>query len=148
MTRKPIVAALCAAALLTFSARLARAAQTPTAPKQLVLDFFRVVFEAEDAEAARGYLHEGYIQHNPLVATGRKGFIDYFKTKWKKPKPVEPRLRQPPESVVAEGDLVSVMWKVSRPEPSDGSKSYDSFWFDLFRVKDGLIVEHWDNALK
>ena len=40
------------------------------------------------------------------------------------------------------------MWKVKKPEPSNPAKTYDSFWFDMFRVKDGKLVEHWDNATK
>ncbi len=118
------------------------------ANKKLVLDFFRVVFEAQNAEAAKQYLSPGYAQHNPLVATGRDGFMNYFSAKWKTPKAVKPELSDPPETVIAEDDLVTLMWKVERPEPKDKSKTYESFWFDMFRVKDGVIVEHWDNALK
>jgi predicted SnoaL-like aldol condensation-catalyzing enzyme len=130
------------------ASRPAFAADAPEANKKLVLDFFRVVFEAEDVSAAPRFLAEDYRQHNPLVATGRKGFMDYFGPKWKAPKPVKPRLSDPPAEVAAEGDLVFVMWKVPRPEPQDKSKTYDSFWFDAFRVKDGMIVEHWDGATK
>lgn len=118
------------------------------ANKALVLDFFRDVFEAQNAEAAKRYLSEGYVQHNPLVAAGRDGFIAYFKLKWKEPKPAGKTLREPPDQVVAEGDLVTLMWKVPKAEPSDPAKTYDSFWFDMFRVKDGMLVEHWDNATK
>jgi predicted SnoaL-like aldol condensation-catalyzing enzyme len=136
------------------------AAQTAAAPsvaggteanKRLVLDFFRVVFEARNAEAAKDFLSEGYLQHNPSVPTGRDGFIGYFTPVFARqggPKPPKPTLDDPPAEVAAEGDLVSVMWKVNRPEPSDASHTYESFWFDMFRVRDGLIVEHWDNALK
>jgi predicted SnoaL-like aldol condensation-catalyzing enzyme len=116
--------------------------------KKLVLDFFRVVFEAENADAANQYLAEDYIQHNPKVPTGRDGFIKYFKAKWKEPKQVSAELKEPPQAVVAEGDLVTLMWKVERPEPADKSKNYDSYWFDMFRIKNGKLSEHWDNALK
>lgn len=40
------------------------------------------------------------------------------------------------------------MMRRPRPEPADATKTYDSYWFDLFRVRDGKIVEHWDSALK
>ena len=118
------------------------------ANKQLVLDFFRVVFEAENVGAADQYLAPDYIQHNPLVATGRDGFVNYFKAKWKAPKPVKAKLEDAPVEVMAEGDLVTLMWKVNKPDPQDKSKTYEAFWFDMFRVKDGKLVEHWDCATK
>jgi predicted SnoaL-like aldol condensation-catalyzing enzyme len=107
-----------------------------------------VVFDAQNVSAANEYLAPDYVQHNPLVATGRDGFVKYFSAKWKAPLPVQPALKNPPAEVLAEGDLVTLMWKVKRPEPSDKSKTYDSYWFDMFRIKDGKLVEHWDNALK
>ena len=118
------------------------------ANKKLVLDFFRVVFDAQNVAAADDFLAPDYVQHNPLVATGRDGFVKYFRGKWKEPRPVQAALRNPPAEVVAEGDFVMVMWKANRPEPKDKSRTYESFWFDLFRVKDGKLAEHWDNALK
>jgi predicted SnoaL-like aldol condensation-catalyzing enzyme len=116
--------------------------------KALVLDFWRVVFEAQNAEAAKTYLAEDYIQHNPNVPTGRAGFIDFFSKIWKQPKPVEATLRNPPALVMAEGDLVTLVFKRQVPEPADTTKRYEAFWFDVLRVKDGKLVEHWDNATK
>jgi predicted SnoaL-like aldol condensation-catalyzing enzyme len=34
------------------------------------------------------------------------------------------------------------------PEPADPAKKYTTTWFDMFRVKDGIITEHWDGATK
>lgn len=135
------------AAALLASALPARAGSLE-ANKRLVLDFWRVVIEAQNVAAARDFLAPEYVQHNPLVGTGLAGFVRYFGSRWKRPKPAEAELRKRPIAVVAEGDLVTLIWKVPRPEPSDKSKTYDSFWFDAFRVRDGKLVEHWDNALK
>ena len=30
------------------------------------------------------------------------------------------------------------------PDPKDPSARYTTTWFDMFRIKDGKIVEHWD----
>jgi predicted SnoaL-like aldol condensation-catalyzing enzyme len=60
---------------------------------------------------------------------------------------------QPPqgnqlEIVTAECDIVSVIHKQYRQDPTaDPGKFYEAFTFDTFRVKDGKLVEHWDNAL-
>jgi predicted SnoaL-like aldol condensation-catalyzing enzyme len=40
------------------------------------------------------------------------------------------------------------MWKYQKEEPADKTKKYDAYWFDFFRIQDGKIAEHWDNALK
>ena len=142
-----IVASILTAVL--FSSAGAQSPQSQTdRNKALVLDFWRVVFEAQNAEAAKSYLAEDYIQHNPNVKTGRAAFVDFFSKMWKQPKPVEATLRNPPALVVAEGDLVTLVWKRQLPEPTDTTKRYEAFWFDVMRVKDGKLVEHWDNATK
>ena len=34
------------------------------------------------------------------------------------------------------------------PEPSGPTKKYTTTWFDMFRIVDGKIAEHWDPATK
>ncbi len=122
-------------------------AQTPAANKAVVLNLYREVFEAQSTANAAKYIAPGYIQHNPNVPGGLAGFVGAFGPRWT-PKPVEPALRNPPAAIVAEGDLVQVMFERNTPEPSDPAKTYKSYWFDLYRVKDGKVVEHWDGAFK
>ena len=117
--------------------------------KKVVLDFYRHVFEAQNPAAAADFLTEDYIQHNPRVATGRAAFVEFFSKIWKTPKPVEATLRDPPAILMAEGDLVTLVFKRMKPEPADATKQYESFWFDTFSVNAaGKIVEHWDGGLK
>ena len=74
--------------------------------KAIVLEFFRVVFEAQNAEAAEKYIVEDYIQHNPNLPNGRAPLVKLLKTMWPTPKPVQETMRNPPVVVVAEGDMV------------------------------------------
>ena len=39
-----------------------------------------------------------------------------------------------------------ILRRADVPEPADASKNYEAFDFDLFRVRNGMIVEHWDAA--
>ena len=48
------------------------------ANKKLVFDFWREVLQAHHVDRAPEYLAEGYVQHNPNVATGRAAFMEFF----------------------------------------------------------------------
>ena len=115
--------------------------------KRFVYDFWREVFEAAHMDLAPHYMAEGYIQHNPRVPTGRQAFIDFF-TKMRKPTPIESKVRAPLIAILADGDLVTMVFVREYPEPSDPSKKYTTTWFDMFRIVDGKIAEHWDPAVK
>ena len=117
------------------------------ANKKLVYDFWREVFEAGHLELSEKYLTDRYIQHNPNVASGRAAFVEFF-SKLKKPKTIEPEIVAPLVSIVAERDIVILSFSRDYPEPGDPQKQYRSTWFDMFRIEDGKIAEHWDPATK
>ncbi len=117
------------------------------ANKALVERFVHEVFDAQDVSKAKLFMAEGYIQHNPMVPTGLKGFEQAFGARWKPKAAADIKLTKF-AAVVAEGDLVSVVMHVDMPDPTAPGKTYDAFWFDLYRVKSGKLVEHWDAALK
>ena len=117
------------------------------ANKRFVYDFWREVFEAAQMDLAPKYMAEGYIQHNPRVPTGRQAFIDFF-AKVRKPTPIEPRVKAPLVAMLADGDLVTMVFVREYPEPSDATRKYTTTWFDMFRIVDGKIAEHWDPAVK
>jgi predicted SnoaL-like aldol condensation-catalyzing enzyme len=145
--KRPVAAI--AAILMLGAASVAHAeGAAEKANKALVLKFWSEVFDHHDVSRAKLYMADGYIQHNPLAATGRAGFEAYFGKAW--PKPLTPADVKPTkfDVVMAEGDLVTLIQRIPRPDPDHPGQTYDSFWFDTLRVKDGKLVEHWDNALK
>lgn len=117
------------------------------ANKRLVYDFWREVIEAGHLDLAEKYMAESYIQHNPNAATGRAGFIEFF-SKFTKPIPVSSRVKAPLVSIVAEGDLVVLSFVQEVPDPKDPAKKYTTTWFDMLRIENGKLAEHWDSALK
>lgn len=151
--------------LVAFAAAPAAHAQAPVQPepdhakllaspdpklaanKKLVYDFWREVFEAGHMELADRYLTESYIQHNPNVPTGRRAFVEFF-SRLSPPRAIEPRVKAPLVAIVAEGDYVVVAFARESADPADPAKKYTTTWFDMFRIQDGRIAEHWDPAQK
>jgi predicted SnoaL-like aldol condensation-catalyzing enzyme len=115
--------------------------------KRLVYDFFREVFEAGRIDLAPKYLTENYIQHNPNLQTGRAAFVAFF-SKSSTPRQVEPKLRAPVVAIVSEGDLVMISFVREGVDPQDPTRKFTTTLFDLFRVENGLIAEHWDHATR
>ena len=128
--------------------RLVASADTRLAAnKRLVYDFWREVFEGGHMDLAEKYMAESYIQHNPTVPTGRAAFVDFF-SKFAKPKPIESKIKAPLVSIVAEGNYVVLSFVREVAEPADPAKKYTTTWFDMFRIENRKIAEHWDGAQK
>lgn len=117
------------------------------ANKRLVYDFWREVFEGGHMEFAEKYMAESYVQHNPNVPTGRAAFVAFF-SKFAKPKAIESKIKAPLVAIVAEGDLVILAFAREAADPQDSAKKYTTTWFDMFRIENGKIAEHWDPATK
>jgi predicted SnoaL-like aldol condensation-catalyzing enzyme len=117
------------------------------ANKKLVYDCWREVLEGGHLEFADKYLAENYMQHNPNAATGRKGFVDFF-SKFAKPQPIVDTIKAPVVAIVAEGDMVVISFASKLPDPADSTKTYTTTWFDMFRIENGKLAEHWDGARK
>ena len=116
------------------------------ANKKLVFDMWREFLNAHHIDAADKYLAPEYHQHNPNAETGLAGVKAFFRAMNMKPTAVPATIQGGLVSIVAERDLV-VLSFVRNMKDKDG-KPYTSTWFDMFRVKNGKIVEHWDIDLK
>jgi predicted SnoaL-like aldol condensation-catalyzing enzyme len=108
-----------------------------------------------------------YKQHNPAFVKGAReagmNDYDYFKSRFGGPPAARaggaPRAGGPPagptpppgnqtELVVTECDVTTVMHKANRQDPTAAPGTfYEAFTFDMFRVRNGKLVEHWDGAV-
>ncbi len=112
--------------------------------KRLVYDFTRIILAGRRLEQAAVFLNEGYIQHNPNVETGLKGFLDFF-SKLGGSRPIPDTIKGL-VAMTTEGDLVTMAFVDTRKD-ADG-ETYTTTWFDMFRIGNGKIAEHWDNDTK
>jgi len=104
--------------------------------KENAIAFYRMAYLGNPRGAVEKYVGQEYIQHNPDVANGTQGFIDYF----------ERMQREYPEKsiefprCIAEGNLVALHSHQTWPE-DDQYVTMDFFRFD----ESGKICEHWDS---
>jgi predicted SnoaL-like aldol condensation-catalyzing enzyme len=113
--------------------------------KKLVFDFWREVLQARHVDRAPQYLAENYIQHNPNVATGRAAFMEFFGQS--PPQPIKETIDDLVR-IVAEDDVVVLAFRRELPDLAREGQTYTTTWFDMFRIADGKIVEHWDYGTK
>ncbi|GAA6207244.1 nuclear transport factor 2 family protein [Cognatishimia sp. WU-CL00825] len=105
-------------------------------PTEIVLAAVSALFINFDQQAATELLDPGYIQHNPYVPTGAAPIIGFI------PALKESGLEITTHRVIAEGDLV-VTHNTYENAQLFGAEAWVAF--DIFRVANGKVIEHWDN---
>ncbi|WP_375252566.1 nuclear transport factor 2 family protein [Dokdonia donghaensis] len=104
--------------------------------KENAINFYKMAYEGNPKKAVELYVGDEYIQHNPDVANGTQGFIDYFERM---------QAEYSEKSInfvraIAEDDLVALHTHQVWP----GNDQYITM--DFFRFDNNLkIVEHWDS---
>ncbi|MFV5683814.1 ester cyclase [Flavobacterium sp. GB2R13] len=102
--------------------------------KKIVSTLYQSLFGDKDTSAIDKYIVEDYIQHNPMVADGRKALKDGVE-KWFVGAPKE---KIDIQHIAADGDLVFIHLK------SKGADGKLTSVIDIFKLKNNKIVEHWD----
>ena len=113
--------------------------------KRLVFDFWRIVFEGGHMELAPQFMTESYLQHNPNVESGRAAFIATI-GKVRKPKPVASLIKVPVVAITGDRDIVTVATVRKVRDSHRPDHIYYMTWFDMFRIENGKIAEHWDSS--
>jgi predicted SnoaL-like aldol condensation-catalyzing enzyme len=123
---------------------------TPAEQQNLafVLDWWRKVIEARHIELAANYAAEDFIQHNPNVPTGRAALVTFFKSLGPAIEPIPDQLANPPVVAGAKRNFVWLVFEHEFKNPKDSSQTVYEYSFDLFRIQNGKIQEHWDAARK
>jgi len=107
--------------------------------KENAIAYYKMAYEGNPAKAIELYVGDQYTQHNPDVADGLDGFIEYFERMQKE---------YPEKSIefvrcIAEGDLVAMHTHQIWPD-NEEYVTMDFFRFDSA----GKICEHWDSIQK
>lgn len=134
---KKLIPALLMAMEVTLMGVSAASAKTPAqiqleeSNRKLVLS----LFAADSPETIVKFMADDYKQHNPTIPDGKAGAAAFFRdlaTKY-------PKAKAHVYRSAADGDLVWVHAHLVL-QPNDPGIAL----VDIFRVKDGKLVEHWD----
>lgn len=100
--------------------------------KALVLEAFDTLFNKRDYTAAERYWSPDYIQHSAHIPAGREGLFSLIKS-------LPSTLKHESGVIVADGDFVLLHGRYS-------GIGLPANWVvvDIIRMKDGILVEHWD----
>lgn len=105
------------------------------ANRALVVNFYDQFFNHHEVAEASKVVAENYIQHNPEVPDGKAPFVDYFTGFFKE----NPESRARIVRSATDHDLVYL-----HVHSITSQKDRGQAVVDIFRVKDGMITEHWD----
>jgi len=100
--------------------------------KAIVLEAFDTLFNKRNYSAAERFWSSNYIQHSAHIEPGRDGLFNLIKA-------APQSLKYEPGVILAEGDYVIVHGRFS-------NIGLPVNWIaaDVVRLKDGILVEHWD----
>ena len=137
MLKKLICASSVVVVTTILSSAFALNAKQTEINKQNVIAFYNKALNQKDFAAASQYLGDHYTQHNPLVEDGPQGLkkiIELLRNKY-------PDSHSEIKRVIAEDDYV-ILHVHSVREPGMRGRAI----FDLFKLENGKIVEHWDTV--
>ena len=123
---------------LTLATGLAEAGECRLTPKEVVTQFMtKFYLDKKVREAFETWVEPGYIQHNPMAATGRDAAIAFL----------EPFFQSHPDAnysikrIIADGNLVAVHSHGKFTAEDRGLAIVD-----ILRVEGCKVAEHWDVA--
>ncbi|MCS0630257.1 nuclear transport factor 2 family protein [Telluria mixta] len=126
-----LAAALAAAALCAPQAHAADATDANRALMRAFVDTAYV--QKQVRKAYEAYVAPDLVQHNPNIADGREAAIAEIEGLLK-----HPAARFDVKHVVVDGDMATVHFRGSL------GNGMSAAVVELFRLRDGRIVEHWD----
>jgi predicted SnoaL-like aldol condensation-catalyzing enzyme len=118
-------------------------AETPqeTKNQELAQSWYRDTIILGHLDQASKYMADNYVEHDPRISGGRSGFVRYYQNPSLRPSEAKQITSFP------QGDYVIFVWSHDDKDPKSQTP-YKYTTFDVVRIKNGKIQEHWNNAKK
>ena len=112
---------------------------------------FKDILQNAHMELAATFLHPDYLQHNANFPQGRDALVRIMSQRpGRRPgeeKPITPVWPDPPFLTLVNGPYSMMVWERTAKDPDDPSKDYKWYHYDMVRVENGVVREHWDEFL-
>ncbi|GLT02157.1 hypothetical protein GCM10007897_35620 [Sphingobium jiangsuense] len=115
---------------------------------QIVLAMWEGVIGRGDREAVLKYIAPDYVQHAVNLPSGREHVLRLADMIREGNADFKPPARKTLFRTIAQGDMVVVIWEQQQDDPTRPGETYTGHAFDMYRLEDGMIVEHWDDTRK
>jgi predicted SnoaL-like aldol condensation-catalyzing enzyme len=102
--------------------------------KQIVMRLFALALQG-DVEGALDLVADNYVEHSPVIPAGKEGLAEFLRELAGR----EPTPQVTLHHVIADHEHVVVHYQSTNGPDGDGSAVAD-----VFRLRDGVIAEHWD----
>ena len=113
-------------------------ARTEETNRRVVVTMYNLLMNDHKVDEALEYIDPNYKQHNVRAPDGKEFIRGAFKARFAE----NPKFRSDIKRTVADGNLV-VVHTHERFHPDDPN-DLGNIIMDIYRVENGLIVEHWD----
>jgi predicted SnoaL-like aldol condensation-catalyzing enzyme len=112
---------------------------------------FKDMLQYAHLEIADKTMAADYIQHNATFPQGREAFKKLMSERpGRRPqdaKPIKDEWIDPPVLILVNGPYCLLMMERTEKDPDDPTRSYKWNHFNVVRIENGLIKEHWDDFL-
>jgi predicted SnoaL-like aldol condensation-catalyzing enzyme len=117
--------------------------------KQVLRELYEEIFQKHRLDLVDRFIADDYVQHNPDLPAGKAGFVEFHVDFFT----AMPDAFAAINEMVAERDLVWVYNTITGTHtgpgiaglpPTGNQIRYDVV--DMFRLRDGKLVDHWDVA--
>jgi predicted SnoaL-like aldol condensation-catalyzing enzyme len=106
--------------------------------RRIVVTMYNLLMNDHKVDEALEYIGANYKQHNVRAPDGKEFLRGAFKERFEE----YPKYRSDIQRTLADGDLVAV--HTHEQYDADDPSSTSNAVIDIYRVDNGLIVEHWD----
>ena len=108
---------------------------------ELTQNWYRDTIILGHVDQASKYMADDYIEHDPRISGGKNGFVRYYQNASSRPAEAKQ------VTSFGQGDYVVIVWSRDDKDPKTQTP-YKYTTYDVVRIKNGKIQEHWNNAKK